>query len=72
MIDQNGSRINSLPPNPKDLGKVHCLKGPSQPHLCFCLHVRVAITGIFYLEHVKTKEITVLIILSETQLTVER
>ena len=40
-----------------DLGKVHCFKGPSQPHLCFSLQVRDWL--LFYLQHVKTKEITV-------------
>ena len=33
------------------------LKGPSQPHLCFCLRVCFAI--IFYSEHVETTEIAV-------------
>ena len=31
------------------------LKGPSQPHLCFCSHVR-DLAIIFYSEPVKTKK----------------
>ena len=28
------------------------LKGPSQPHLCFCLHVRLWLFFYYYSEHV--------------------
>ena len=33
-------------------------QGPSQPHLCFCLHIRDKLY-IFYSDHVGTKKITV-------------
>lgn len=53
------------------------LKGPSQPYLCFCSHLRVWLQSllIFYFEHVKMKAVTVkqlqITQLSKTQLTVK-
>ena len=43
---------------------VDSLKGPSQPHLCFCLHARVWLfcfffLFFFFLEHAEMNEITV-------------
>lgn len=47
-LDKKGSKI---------LNSLDCLKGPSQPFLCFCLHARVLLL-LFYLENVKRKGIT--------------
>ena len=34
------------------------LKGPSQPHLCFCLYAGESLAIIFFSEHVEMNEIT--------------